>query len=151
RRCRESAGGRLLPDDKGGQLSSEIPHLRPDARRNVRRLLPLAGRPGVVRVADCRPAGAHWTPRTFYRPRGGSRSGDGHRDRARARWCVARVDARRHTGSLSIPPVSEGQDRARSTRADLERWFDALLIAHRPALARLAASYARSTGEREDL
>jgi RNA polymerase sigma factor (sigma-70 family) len=47
--------------------------------------------------------------------------------------------------------VSEGQDRTRLTRADLERWFDALLIAHRPALGRLAANYARSPGEREDL
>jgi len=39
----------------------------------------------------------------------------------------------------------------RRSRADLERWFDALLAAHGPALGRLASSYVRGSGEREDL
>jgi RNA polymerase sigma factor (sigma-70 family) len=38
-----------------------------------------------------------------------------------------------------------------SVRGDLERRFDDLLAAHGPALARLAASYTRERGEREDL
>lgn len=38
-----------------------------------------------------------------------------------------------------------------STRAELERWFDDLLAAHGPSLVRLAASYTRERGEREDL
>jgi RNA polymerase sigma-70 factor (ECF subfamily) len=40
---------------------------------------------------------------------------------------------------------------SRRSRAELERWFDALLAAHGAALGRLAASYTRTTGEREDL
>jgi RNA polymerase sigma factor (sigma-70 family) len=39
----------------------------------------------------------------------------------------------------------------RLSRADLERWFDRLLAAHGPALNRLASSYTRTTGEREDV
>ena len=39
----------------------------------------------------------------------------------------------------------------RRSRADLERWFDALLAAHGPALSRLASSYVRDAAEREDL
>jgi RNA polymerase sigma-70 factor (ECF subfamily) len=39
----------------------------------------------------------------------------------------------------------------RRSRADLERWFDALLAAHGPSLSRLAASYVRGSGERDDL
>jgi RNA polymerase sigma factor (sigma-70 family) len=37
------------------------------------------------------------------------------------------------------------------SRAELERWFESLMTAHGPALARLASSYTRTTGEREDL
>jgi RNA polymerase sigma-70 factor (ECF subfamily) len=39
----------------------------------------------------------------------------------------------------------------RRSRAELEAWFNALLAAHGPGLGRLAASYARAPGEREDL
>jgi RNA polymerase sigma factor (sigma-70 family) len=37
------------------------------------------------------------------------------------------------------------------SRAELEQWFDTLLATHGPALGRLASSYTRTTGEREDL
>jgi RNA polymerase sigma factor (sigma-70 family) len=37
------------------------------------------------------------------------------------------------------------------SRADLERRFDGLMAAHGPGLGRLASSYARRPGEREDL
>jgi RNA polymerase sigma factor (sigma-70 family) len=37
------------------------------------------------------------------------------------------------------------------SRAELERWFDTLMAAHGPALARLASSYTRTSTEREDL
>jgi RNA polymerase sigma factor (sigma-70 family) len=47
--------------------------------------------------------------------------------------------------------VGDEPGRARRSRADLERWFDVLLAAHGPALARLAASYARAPGDRDDL
>jgi len=46
--------------------------------------------------------------------------------------------------------MSDG-DRHERSRADLEAWFDALLAAHGPALGRLASSYSRASGEREDL
>lgn len=37
------------------------------------------------------------------------------------------------------------------TRGDLEEWFDALLATHGPALSRLASSYTRGQGDRDDL
>jgi RNA polymerase sigma-70 factor (ECF subfamily) len=37
------------------------------------------------------------------------------------------------------------------SRAELERWFDELLAAYGASLGRLAASYTRSSAEREDL
>jgi RNA polymerase sigma factor (sigma-70 family) len=37
------------------------------------------------------------------------------------------------------------------SRTELERWFDTLMAAHGPALGRLASSYTRTSGEREDL
>jgi RNA polymerase sigma-70 factor (ECF subfamily) len=37
------------------------------------------------------------------------------------------------------------------SRTELEQWFDGLMKAHGPALARLAGSYTRTTSEREDL
>jgi len=52
---------------------------------------------------------------------------------------------------MSVPSVSDGRDASRLSRAELERWFDHLLAAHGPALGRLASSYARTAGEREDL
>jgi len=44
-----------------------------------------------------------------------------------------------------------GGERRRLSRPDLEEWFDALLALHGPALGRLASSYARGSGDREDL
>jgi RNA polymerase sigma-70 factor (ECF subfamily) len=37
------------------------------------------------------------------------------------------------------------------SRRDRERWFEELMALHGPALSRLAASFTRSRGEREDL
>jgi RNA polymerase sigma-70 factor (ECF subfamily) len=39
----------------------------------------------------------------------------------------------------------------RRSRAELEAWFEAMMATHGAALGRLAASYARQPGEREDL
>jgi RNA polymerase sigma-70 factor, ECF subfamily len=47
--------------------------------------------------------------------------------------------------------VSDGRAASRLSRLELEQWFDRLLAAYGPALGRLAASYARAAGEREDL
>jgi RNA polymerase sigma-70 factor (ECF subfamily) len=47
--------------------------------------------------------------------------------------------------------VGEERAWAELSRADLEAGFTALLATHGPALSRLAASYARGPGEREDL
>jgi RNA polymerase sigma factor (sigma-70 family) len=47
--------------------------------------------------------------------------------------------------------VNDGEAPSQQSRADLERWFDALLVAHGPALSRLASSYVRGSGDREDL
>jgi RNA polymerase sigma factor (sigma-70 family) len=47
--------------------------------------------------------------------------------------------------------VHDGKPPSRQSRADVEQWFDALMAAHGQALGRLAASYARRHGEREDL
>jgi RNA polymerase sigma-70 factor, ECF subfamily len=47
--------------------------------------------------------------------------------------------------------VTERRDASRLSRAELEQWFDTVLAAHGPALGRLASSYTRTTGEREDL
>jgi RNA polymerase sigma-70 factor, ECF subfamily len=47
--------------------------------------------------------------------------------------------------------MGDGWERRQLSRADLERWFDALIAAHGAALGRLASSYARGPGEREDL
>ena len=47
--------------------------------------------------------------------------------------------------------MNDGEAPPRQSRADRERWFDALLAAHGPALSRLASSYVRGSGEREDL
>lgn len=47
--------------------------------------------------------------------------------------------------------MDDGGGRAHPSRADRERWFDALLATHRPALGRLASSYTRTPAEREDL
>ncbi len=46
-----------------------------------------------------------------------------------------------------------GEERAwaHRSRPDLEQWFTTLLAEHGPALGRLAASYARALGERDDL
>lgn len=52
---------------------------------------------------------------------------------------------------MSAPPRDDRGERAQRGRADLEVWFDALLTAHGPSLSRLAASYTRGAGEREDL
>jgi len=47
--------------------------------------------------------------------------------------------------------VNDAGAPSQRSRADLERWFDALLAAHGQALSRLASSYVRGSGEREDL
>ena len=47
--------------------------------------------------------------------------------------------------------MTETRDASRLSRAELEQWFDTVLAAHGPALGRLASSYTRTTGEREDL
>ncbi len=47
--------------------------------------------------------------------------------------------------------VSDDRSGHHRSRAELERWFDALLAAYGPALGRLASSYSRTAGEREDL
>ena len=47
--------------------------------------------------------------------------------------------------------MNDDERTVRRSRADLERWFDALLTAHGPALSRLASSYVRGSAEREDL
>ena len=47
--------------------------------------------------------------------------------------------------------MTERRDASRLSRAELEQWFDTVLAAHGPALGRLASSYTRTTGEREDL
>ena len=47
--------------------------------------------------------------------------------------------------------MNDDQKPVPRSRAELERWFDALLAVHGPALGRLASSYVRETGEREDL
>ena len=52
---------------------------------------------------------------------------------------------------MSSSIVHDGKPHPRQSRADLEQWFDALMAAHGPALGRLASSYARGKGEREDL
>jgi RNA polymerase sigma-70 factor (ECF subfamily) len=56
--------------------------------------------------------------------------------------------ARPFSGSVSPPGNAPGVDLA---SADLERRFTALLDAHGPSLARLAGSYTRDGGERDDL
>jgi RNA polymerase sigma-70 factor (ECF subfamily) len=43
------------------------------------------------------------------------------------------------------------RERDARSRADLERWFATLIATHGPALGRLAGSYVRESGEREDL
>ena len=52
---------------------------------------------------------------------------------------------------MSSSTVHDGKPHPRQSRADLEQWFDALMAAHGQALGRLASSYARGKGEREDL
>ncbi len=47
--------------------------------------------------------------------------------------------------------VNVERDEDHLSPVDLEHWFDTLFAAHGPALGRLAASYARSPGERVDL
>lgn len=47
--------------------------------------------------------------------------------------------------------MRDSRNRLQLSRTELEQWFDALLAAHGPALGRLASSYARGPGEREDL
>jgi RNA polymerase sigma factor (sigma-70 family) len=42
-------------------------------------------------------------------------------------------------------------ERGRRSRTELEAWFEMLMTTHGPALGRLAASYSRRPGEREDL
>ena len=52
---------------------------------------------------------------------------------------------------MSAPPRHDRGRPTERSRAELEAWFDALLAAHGPSLGRLAASYSRGAGEREDL
>ena len=47
--------------------------------------------------------------------------------------------------------MAEERAWAHASRAELEQWFNTILATHGPALGRLAASYARAPGEREDL
>jgi RNA polymerase sigma factor (sigma-70 family) len=52
---------------------------------------------------------------------------------------------------VTLSPVGEDRPWAHLSRADLEQRFATLLAAHGPALGRLAGSYTRESGERDDL
>ena len=47
--------------------------------------------------------------------------------------------------------MDDDQNGRRPSRGDLEQWFDDVLTTYGAALGRLAASYVRDSGEREDL